>query len=140
MKKITIIGAGAILLLVLTLNSGCKNEAPPTGTVIIADTTGLAEFRESKMKQQVVTAQKNTYSQQKTVTMTSSSSNEAKVSTKKGWSKAAKYAVVGGTGGAVMGAVINKKAPVKGAVIGAVILGGGGYIYGRSQDKKDRRY
>ncbi|HUR67115.1 MAG TPA: hypothetical protein VMZ03_12265 [Chitinophagaceae bacterium] len=64
---------------------------------------------------------------------------EEEVAKKKGWSKAAKYGAIGGVGGGVLGAVINKKDPVKGAVIGAVILGGGGYVLGRSQDKKDGR-
>jgi len=72
--------------------------------------------------------------------MNSSTTNEAKSTKKKGWSKAAKYAVIGGAGGAVTGAIINKKDRVKGAVIGGVVLGAGGYIFGRSQDKKDGRY
>lgn len=72
--------------------------------------------------------------------MQSSTTNEAKVAQKKGWSKAAKYAVIGGAGGAVMGAVINKRNRVKGAVIGGVLGGGGGYVIGRSKDKKEGRY
>ena len=68
---------------------------------------------------------------------TSTSTNPAKVQ-KKGWSKAAKGAVIGGGAGAVAGAVISKK-PVKGAVIGGVIGAGAGYIIGRSKDKKDGR-
>jgi hypothetical protein len=68
---------------------------------------------------------------------TSTSTNPAKVQ-KKGWSKAAKGAVIGGGAGAVAGAVISKKR-VKGAVIGGVIGAGAGYIIGRSKDKKDGR-
>jgi hypothetical protein len=56
---------------------------------------------------------------------------------KKGWSKAAKGATIGGVGGAVTGAVIGKNA--KGAVIGGVLGAAGGYIIGRSKDKKDGR-
>ena len=59
---------------------------------------------------------------------------------KKGWSKAAKGAVIGGAGGAIAGAVINKKNRAVGAVIGGVIGGGGGYILGRQMDKRDGRY
>ncbi len=59
-------------------------------------------------------------------------------SRKKGWSKAAKDATIGGVGGAVVGAVISKN-HVKGAVIGGVLGAGGGYILGRSKDKKDGR-
>jgi hypothetical protein len=57
---------------------------------------------------------------------------------KKGWSKAAKGAVIGGASGAVLGAVIGKN-KAKGAIIGGVVGAAGGYIYGRSRDKKDGR-
>ena len=57
---------------------------------------------------------------------------------KKGWSKAAKGAVIGGVGGAVVGAVVSKK-KVKGAIIGGVVGAAGGYILGRSKDKKEGR-
>jgi hypothetical protein len=69
---------------------------------------------------------------------TSESTQPAKAE-KKGWSKAAKGAVIGGVAGAAGGAVINKKNRVAGAVIGAVIGAGGGYVLGRQQDKKDGR-
>mgnify|MGYP006331840599 CR=1 FL=1 len=54
---------------------------------------------------------------------------------KKGWSNAAKGAVIGGVGGAVAGAVINGKNRGKGAVIGGVIGAAGGYILGKKKDK-----
>ena len=57
---------------------------------------------------------------------------------RRGWSKAAKDATIGGVGGAVIGAVISKN-HVTGAIIGGVIGAGGGYILGRSKDKKDGR-
>ena len=56
---------------------------------------------------------------------------------KKGISKAAKGAIIGGVGGAVAGAVIGKNG--KGAIIGGVIGAAGGYVLGRKQDKKDGR-
>jgi hypothetical protein len=59
---------------------------------------------------------------------------------KKGWSKSAKGAVIGGASGAILGAVINKKNRAAGAVIGGVIGAGGGYVIGRTMDKKDGRY
>jgi len=67
------------------------------------------------------------------------SSQPAKAEEKKGWSKAAKGAVIGGVAGAAGGAVINKKNRAAGAVIGAVIGAGGGYVIGRKMDKKDGR-
>lgn len=63
----------------------------------------------------------------------------APVYRKKGWSKAAKGAVIGAGAGAVGGAIISKKKGL-GAVIGGVVGGAGGYIIGRSKDKKDGRY
>ena len=55
---------------------------------------------------------------------------------KGGWSKAAKGAVIGGAGGAVVGAILSKKKG-KGAVIGGIIGAAGGYILGRKKDKAD---
>jgi hypothetical protein len=57
---------------------------------------------------------------------------------KKGWSKAAKGAVIGGAGGAIVGAAVSNKKG-KGAIIGGVVGAGTGYIIGRSEDKKDGR-
>jgi hypothetical protein len=58
---------------------------------------------------------------------------------KKGWSKAAKGAVIGGASGAVLGAIVSKKKGL-GAVIGGVVGAGAGYMIGRGKDKKDGRY
>ena len=53
---------------------------------------------------------------------------------KKGWSNAAKDAVIGGSVGAVGGAIFSKN-KVKGAVIGGIIGAAGGYIFGHKKDK-----
>lgn len=71
------------------------------------------------------------------VVYVNSSSNEAKVTKKKGMSKAAKGAIIGGTAGAVTVGLITKSG--KGAVVGGIIGAGTGYIIGRKQDKKDGR-
>ena len=65
------------------------------------------------------------------------SSSTTRTTQKKGVSKAAKGAIIGGVGGAAAGAVIGKNA--KGAVIGGVVGAAGGYIIGRNKDKKDGR-
>lgn len=57
---------------------------------------------------------------------------------KKGWSDAAKGAVIGGAAGAVGGALIDKKKG-RGAIIGGVVGAGGGYLIGRGEDKKSGR-
>ena len=56
---------------------------------------------------------------------------------RRGMSKAAKGAIIGGVGGAVIGGVIGKNA--KGAIIGGAAGAAGGYILGRSKDRKDGR-
>ena len=68
-----------------------------------------------------------------------SSSNTTTTTTRrKGWSSGAKDAVIGGVGGAVLGAVVDKKHG-QGAIIGGVAGAAGGYLLGHSKDKKDGR-
>jgi membrane-bound lytic murein transglycosylase len=74
----------------------------------------------------------------KSTTMSSESSNTAVK--KKGWSKTAKGAVIGGVVGAGTGAIINKKNRAAGAVIGGVVGAGAGAVIGNQQDKKDGRH
>ena len=57
---------------------------------------------------------------------------------KKGWSGKAKGAVIGGVGGAVVGAAVSDKKG-KGALIGGAVGAGAGYLIGRDQDKKNGR-
>lgn len=57
---------------------------------------------------------------------------------KKGWSSAAKGAVIGGVVGAGTGVLIDKK-DGRGAVIGGVVGAGTGYAIGRDKDKKSGR-
>jgi hypothetical protein len=63
----------------------------------------------------------------------------APVQQKRGWSKAAKGAVIGGGSGAVVGAVVSKNDRGKGAAVGAVLGAGAGYIIGRNKDKRSGR-
>lgn len=69
---------------------------------------------------------------------TSSTKTETKTVQKKGWSNKAKGAVIGGVGGAVVGAAVSKKKG-KGAIIGGVVGAAGGYIIGNEKDKKQKR-
>lgn len=68
----------------------------------------------------------------------SPTSNATQSKNKKGWSKAAQGAVIGGATGAVGGAIISKKKGT-GAAIGAAVGAAGGYIIGHEKDKKDGR-
>jgi hypothetical protein len=72
-------------------------------------------------------------------TSTAGTSTSTTQSTKKkGWSKAAQGAVIGGAAGAVGGAIISKHKGT-GAAVGAAVGAAGGYIIGRNKDKKDGR-
>jgi NAD kinase len=75
---------------------------------------------------------------QKEVHYVNTSSNAAEPERKKGWSNAAKGAVIGGGTGAVVGAVADKK-HAQGAVIGAAVGAGAGFLIGKHKDKKHRR-
>lgn len=149
MKRILpIIALVAITAIVL---SACSRNAGADTKVNYADTVGLAQFREAKIKEQATqvvyvpvkqptTRSNSNSSDYGSGSMNSASQNNAKTAEKKGWSKAAKGAAIGGGGGAVLGAVINKKNRVAGGVIGGVVGAGVGYLIGRSKDKKDGRY
>lgn len=57
---------------------------------------------------------------------------------KRGWSSAAKGAVIGGVAGAAAGVLVDKK-DARGAAIGGVVGAGTGYVIGRSKDKRTGR-
>ena len=59
-------------------------------------------------------------------------------SRKKGWSSAAKGAVIGAGAGALGGVLIDKK-DGRGAIIGGVLGAGTGYLIGRDKDRKSGR-
>jgi hypothetical protein len=63
----------------------------------------------------------------------------AKTTAKKGWSRKAKGAVIGGGGGAILGAVINKNNRLVGGAIGGALGAGIGYVIGNELDKKHGR-
>jgi hypothetical protein len=73
-------------------------------------------------------------------TTTGSSSGTGTTAEKKGWSKTAKGAVIGGVVGAGTGAVVNKRNRAAGAVIGGVLGAGAGAVIGNEMDKKDGRH
>ena len=76
-----------------------------------------------------------------TTVATGNTANSGNVATvpqveqKKGWSKAAQGAAIGGVAGAVGGAILSKKKGL-GAVVGGVVGAAGGYILGKGMDKK----
>ncbi|GAB4093576.1 putative periplasmic lipoprotein [Flaviaesturariibacter terrae] len=69
----------------------------------------------------------------------SNSGTAAAPAKKKGISKTAKGAIIGGVAGAAGGALINKKNRGVGAVVGGLIGAGAGAVIGSTQDRKDGR-
>ena len=165
MKRI--IPVVAVAAMMTACNSTPK---PATTTdnskVVYMDTTGLAQFQAWKAQNELAamnayymggqpavqsnsgtvsrssgTVRRSSGSTARRSSGTSSSGSGTTASTqKKGWSKAAKGAVIGGVVGAAGGAVINKKNRALGAVIGGVVGAAGGYGIGRGMDKRDGRY
>lgn len=164
MKRIIPIVAAAVM--VTACNTSPKPATTDNSKVVYMDTTGLAQFQAWKAQNELATM--NGYMgaqpavQSNSGSMSSTSSNTARrsssstvrrssgstastssgrtVTQKKGWSKAAKGAVIGGVAGAAGGAIINKKNRAVGAVIGGVLGAAGGYGIGRGMDKRDGRY
>jgi Glycine zipper len=111
------------------MNAGVAAVAPQTRT-----TTTYASAPVRRTSRPRYSSRSNDY---QSGSMSSSTGNTAKA--KRGWSKAAKGAVIGGATGAAAGAIINKKNRAVGAVIGGVVGAGGGYVIGRGMDKRDGR-
>jgi hypothetical protein len=155
--------------MVASCNTAPRTDAAQTVKAIPdPDTTGLAQYQQWKAQNELANMQQYqgmtaAQPQTKTIvkyvpvrqassrrtsgsgrsnsgTMSSESANTAKASQKKGWSKSAKGAVIGGVGGAAAGAVINKKNRALGAVIGGILGAGAGYGIGHGMDKKDGRF
>jgi hypothetical protein len=148
MKKILYSTTAVVVFAVVMVS--CKDNSQIGAQVLPVSTTSeLAEFREWQ-------AQKLAKENAQTVSYASTTTPARKKTTyrapvatapepippakKKGWSKAAKGAVIGGAAGAAAGAIIVKKNRALGAVIGGVVGGGVGYGIGRGMDKKDGRY
>lgn len=117
-------------------NAQVASVAPqPQAPAPAAVTYAPAPARRTSSPRYVSRRSDNTY---ESGSISSTSGNAAKV--KRGWSKSAKGAVIGGAAGAAAGAVINKKNRAVGAVIGGVLGAGGGYSIGRGMDKRDGRF
>lgn len=155
MKKMYLLIAIAAVVSVTLIACGTKSESKMDATELAqfeawkadkvkADAAELAQFeawKAEKAKPVVHVVRKtSTTPTYRSPVMRSESQNAAKTTAKKGWSKAAKGAVIGGVVGAGAGAIINKRNRGAGAVIGGVLGAGGGYVIGRQMDKKDGRY
>ncbi|MCU7548989.1 YMGG-like glycine zipper-containing protein [Chitinophagaceae bacterium LB-8] len=151
--KSVFLGLSAAILI-----ASCNNDKGNTAESTPVDTVGMAEYQAFKAQHEkdsiehaAALAEKNETAPSKSSGTThhsrSSESSSGAISSesgntaeaKKGWSKTAKGAVIGGVVGAGTGAVINKKNRTKGAIIGGAVGAGAGAIIGRDMDKKDGR-
>lgn len=145
--------ASSLILGTMIFFAACNTQpqagnSPSDSTKLNADTTGLAEFQTTKAQNELGIQNKKE-SSPNTVTKTTAHSNQTSTNSstsstgttqKKGWSKTAKGAVIGGVVGAGTGAVVNKKNRAAGAVIGGIIGAGTGAVIGNQMDKKDGRH
>ena len=151
MKKILYTTTAVVVF--ATVMVSCKdNNRIASEYLPVSSTSELQEFREwqaeklekeNEAKTRAYTSTASTTARRKTVyrpaVATTTPAPAPAPAKKKGWSKAAKGAVIGGAVGAGAGALILKKNRALGAVIGGVVGGGVGYGVGRSMDKKDGR-
>jgi len=157
----------SIVIISAILFAACNNK-PQTGAndgkvLTYTDTLGLADFQKWKAQNElkdptvyynqgneVASAQrtktvvkyipvKSTSARRSSGSMNSVAQYPAKTSVKKGWSRKAKGAVIGGGGGAILGAVINKHNRVLGGALGGALGAGLGYVIGNELDKKHGR-
>ena len=138
MKRLLLIVAMATILF------SCKNAAKETQVLSASQLADYTEFVKWKEAQEKNSANEITTANTKVIRTVVHQPGKtytapATTSKKKGWSRAAKGAVIGAGSGAIAGAIINKRNRAAGAVIGGIIGGGVGYGIGRAQDKKNGR-
>jgi predicted small secreted protein len=151
------------VLAIVVVMTAC-NTTPDTATTQKAiqpavDTTGLAAFQAWKAQNELMSTQQNTAMQPQSQTREvvryypvssarrsssgvyrSSTGSSGTAYRKKGWSSAAKGAVIGGVAGAAGGAIINKRNRAVGGIVGGILGAGVGYGIGRGIDNKNGRY
>ncbi|AOM80340.1 YMGG-like glycine zipper-containing protein [Pedobacter steynii] len=155
MKKIFSVAAFAIVLSACSNNA--KQEAMIKQQAIVAvkdslkldsfkradaqEKERLAKVKEEKVKEEkrtLLLAERNEAAAERSDRNNSSNTEAAVPAKKKGWSQAAKGAVIGAGAGALGGVLIDKK-DGRGAIIGGVVGAGTGYVIGRAQDRKSGR-
>jgi Na+-translocating ferredoxin:NAD+ oxidoreductase RnfD subunit len=127
---------------ILIAFASCKSKQTMDETKVLAafkDSVELAEFKKWKQEQAAIKTATPVVQKETKVVYRNAATTSTTTAKKKGWSKSAKGAVIGGAGGAVVGAVVNKRNRAAGAVVGGVIGAGVGYGIGRAEDKKDGR-
>ena len=167
MKKLLpiFILAGIAAVVLIACNSKPQTDVNSGKVLTYTDTIGLADFQKWKAQNELkdptvyynqgaemgsgqptrtivkyvphrsTTAHRSTYS---SGSMNSVAQYPAKTM-KKGWSRKAKGAVIGGGGGAILGAVISKHNRLVGGALGGALGAGLGYVIGNELDRKHGR-
>jgi hypothetical protein len=155
MKKIFSVAALAIILSACSNNAKQEAMIRQQAIVAVKDSLKLDSFKradarekervaivkEEKAKQEkrtLLLAERNEAASARSSNSSSSRNETAAPAKKKGWSQAAKGAVIGAGAGALGGILIDKK-DGRGAIIGGVVGAGTGYVIGRAQDRKSGR-
>jgi len=159
-KRIPILIIAAVSAIIFAACNGKPQTDTGNSKVLTpVDTAGLADFQKWKAlnertdlamynqqdneKRTYVQAHKSSTTHRstgsKSVSMSSTDRYPAKTIQKKGWSRRAKGAAIGGGGGAILGAVLDKNHRVAGGVLGGVLGAGLGYVIGNEMDRKHGR-
>jgi len=169
MKKLLPISIIAIATAVVMVACNKQPKADANGKVLTyTDTVGLADFQKWKTQNELkdptvyynqgneIASRQPTRTIVKYVPVRSSATHRSTSrsyssgsmnsvsqypakTVKKGWSRKAKGAVIGGGGGAILGAVINKNNRLVGGALGGALGAGLGYVIGNELDKKHGR-
>ena len=169
MKKLLPISIIAIATAVVMVACNKQPKADANGKVLTyTDTVGLADFQKWKTQNELkdptvyynqgneIASRQPTRTIVKYVPVRSSATHRSTSrsyssgsmnsvsqypakTVKKGWSRKAKGAVIGGGGGAILGAVTNKNNRLVGGALGGALGAGLGYVIGNELDKKHGR-
>jgi len=167
MKKLLPISIIAVIASLVMVACNRQPQADANGKVLnYSDTVGLADFQRWKTQNElkdpmvyynqgneiastqptrtivkyvpVKSSHRSTSRSYSSGSINSVSQYPAKT-VKKGWSRKAKGAVIGGGGGAILGAVINKNNRLVGGALGGALGAGLGYVIGNELDRKHGR-
>ena len=158
-KLLPILLVAVIAITFAACSNKSQTNASTAPAITSADTAGLADFQKWKQlnelknfamyqqEQEVAYTQpvkkvvhKTSTASSKKVSMNSVDQYPAKTVQKKGWSSKAKAAAIGGGGGAILGAILDKNHRIAGGIIGGLLGAGAGYVVGNEIDRKHGRY
>ena len=153
MKKIFSVAALAIVLSACSNNAKQEAMIKQQAIVAVKDSLRLDSFKRADAREKerlAIVKEEKAKEEKRTLLLAerneaadrsnrNTAVNEAPApAKKKGWSQAAKGAVIGAGAGALGGILIDKK-DGRGAIIGGVVGAGTGYVIGRAQDRKSGR-